>query len=176
MKYFTPELLARIRSEDDDVSWPAHDEWEVAIARYRRRLNKLVDKFPEGVSRFEEDSVCLHDARVLSIARQGEQLLMVLEPEPPATTAVVLTFTLEGTPVIDPEALPDGATGDWITWMYEEWDIDRKGNCWFEVLLTNGWSVRLRFRDFNYQILDRLFPAPPVAKESAQKPAVPRSA
>ncbi len=51
--------------------------------------------------------------------------------------------------------------------MYEEWDLDRQKRPTFEVLLGNGWLVKLRFRDFQYLIAQRLFPVPEVRVDPA---------
>jgi hypothetical protein len=160
MKYFTPELLSHLQSADDDLFEKAHDDWERAIVRSERRWKNIRAAFPAAVQRFNDDSVCLHDADLLSIGQERDRLVIVVQPEPPARTLVVLTFTLDGEPVIDPTALPgrEGVTRP--SWMYEEWDLDRQKRCLFEVLFTNGWSVKLRFRDFQYLIAQRLFPVP----------------
>jgi hypothetical protein len=126
MKFFTPTLLGRVQSLDDDVALPAHDEWERAIVRSNRRWKKIKIAFPKEVQHFDDGCICLHDARLLSIGREGDTFVMVLEPEPPAQTMVVLTFTLNGEPVIDPRALPGCSNSVWVTWMYEEFDVDRK--------------------------------------------------
>ncbi len=178
MKYFTPELLRRGDSLDDDVANAASEEWERAIVRYRRRWRTIRDALPAAVRKFRDDRVCLHDAELLSMGRQGDQFIMVLQPEPPAQTLVVLAFTLDGEPVLDPEALGERDHPTYASWMYEEFDLDRQRRCVFEVLLSNGWSVRLPFRDFHYVIADRLFPvrepavpAPPPAQPAVSKPA-----
>lgn len=176
MRYFTPELIVRVASEDDDVGIPAYDEWEAALAKYRRRIEKILGALPAEAHRFREERVCLHDARLVRMGRHGDRFLMVLDAEPPATTTVNLEFTLVGDPVIDPKALPYGGSGDFAMWMYEEFDIDRRGNCWFEVLLTNGWSVKVQFSDFRFAVYERLFPVTPKPAEQSQPPAVPRSA
>jgi hypothetical protein len=80
---------------------------------------------------------------------------------------VVLTFTLEDEPVIDDAALPDYKSTTWVVWLYEEFDLDRRKRCSFEVLLSNGWSVKLIFRDFQYLIAQRLFPVPKVIVDPA---------
>jgi hypothetical protein len=173
MKYFTPELLREVQSDDEDVSADAHDKWDRAIARYHRHWRKIRAAFPKSVQRFNDDSVCLHDAEVLSIGREGDQFVMVLQPEPPAQTMVVLTFTLDDESVIDPQALPGREGRTWAHWMYEEWDLDRQKRPTFEVLLGNGWSVKLRFRDFQYLIAQRIFPVPEVRSDPAFPPAPP---
>jgi hypothetical protein len=176
MKFFTPDLLQRGDSLEDDVADAASEEWERALGRYRRRWRAIRSALPKAAQRFHDERICLHDAQVLSVARDEDRLLILLEPEPPARTTVVLTFLLDGDPVIDPEALPDRGARTFVTWMYEEWDVDRQKRCTFEVLLTNGWSIKLRFRDFQYQIAERLFPAPraadtPVPAAAVSQPA-----
>jgi hypothetical protein len=159
MKYFTPVLLQGLASPNDDVADRAHEEWERALARWKRRWPKIKPAFPVAVQRFKESGLCLHDARVLSLAKNGETLVMVLEREPPAQDVVLLTFTLAEDPVIDTEAVSGHGDGRVVTWLYEEWDLDRRQRCWFEVLLSNGWSLRLCFTEFQYLVLPQILPA-----------------
>jgi hypothetical protein len=174
MKYFTPDLIQRGDSLDDDVADAAEEEWEQALVRYGRRWRKVRAALPKTVRQFhDEDRVCLQSAQLLSMGRQGDALVMVLEPEPPAQTVVILTFTLDGEPVIDPQALPGREGRTFVTWMHEEWDLDRQSRFCFEVLFTNGWSVKLRFRDFQYLIAQRLFPVLKVIVDPAFPPAQP---
>jgi len=148
MKYFTPELLNRFGSDDEDVSAAAHDEWDRAIARYKRRMARIKTAFPAEVQRFEQEHICLHDAEVLSIARQEERFVMVMHMEPPSQNLVILTFTLDGVPEIETEVFPGPTTTGRVFWLYEEFHLDRRKRCWFEVQLSNGCVIRLAFRDF----------------------------
>jgi hypothetical protein len=152
MKYFTPDLLERVGSLDDEIADAAHEEWERALVRCRRRWQKIKAAFPRAVQRFEAESVCLHDAQVLSMGRQGYTFVIVLKMEPPSDEMVLLTFDLAGDPRIDPTAVAGHGDDHFVTWMYEEWDLDRNQKCQLEVLLSNGWSVRLPFRDFQYLV------------------------
>jgi len=152
MKFFTADLIEKLNSRDDDVALPAHDEWERAIVRSDRRWKKIKQFFPKEVQRFDEESVCLHDAYVLGMGQVGNRFLFILQLEPPSRALVILTFTLDGGPVIDEQALADHPAIDRPLWMYEEFDIDRQKKLTFSVLLTNGWEVKLRFRDFQYLI------------------------
>jgi hypothetical protein len=179
MKYFTPDLIQRINSGDEDVEDAADNEWERALVRYERRWQKIRAAFPETVQRFNDDRICLHDAQLVSMGQQGNTFIMVLHPEPPAQTTVVLTFTLDAEPVIDTAAVPGRPQGNWVDWEYEEWNRDRRGRCTFEVLLGNGWLVKLYFRDFRYLIAERLLPVerlPTQAVTPPERPPVPRSA
>src|SRR5258707_10496869 len=110
MKYFTPELYARGNSRDDAELEGIEEEWELAIARYRRRWDKIKSAFPESVQRFDEQSICLHDAQVLSLGRHEQTFVLLLETEAPARKPVVLTFALEDEPVIQTGTLADGHT------------------------------------------------------------------
>jgi len=158
MKYFTPELLERLQSSDEDESEKADEAWDLAIKRSNRRMAGIKKWLPKGVRKFEEDRICLHDAQLLRMARHDDVIEMVLETEPPSRDLVVLSFRLSGDPEIDRAALPGRCESGRADWLYEEWDVDRAGRCHFEVLLSNGWSVKLPVRDLNYQIARRLFP------------------
>lgn len=173
MKFFTPELLERVASLDDDVADAADEEWEQAIARYHRRWQKIRSAFPPEAQRFQDEEVCLHDAEVLTMGRREEVFVIVLQKEPPSQDLVLLNFTLKGEPQINPTALPpDNASGP-TTWMYEEFDLDRTRTCRFEVLLSNGWAVRLGFREFDYVLAQKVLTD---VRLEAPQVAVPRSA
>ncbi len=156
MKYFTPELYIRGNSPDDAVVEGIEDEWERAIRRYRRHWNKIKRAFPEGVRRFEEARVCLHDAQLLHMGREQDRLLLVLEMEPPARNLVILTFTLLGEPEITTGVLPENLRESRPYWLYEEFNLDRQQTCGFEVFFSNGWALRLRFRDFQFVVAQPL--------------------
>src|SRR5439155_2117964 len=108
-------------------------------------------------------------------AQSGATLVMILQREAPARDVVLLTFTLTEDPVIDRKAISGHGDGNRVTWLYEEWDVDRRGRCWFEVLLSNGWSVRLCFSDFQFLVLPQILPARS-GPARRRKTAVPRSA
>ena len=156
MKYFTVELLNRLRSDNEDESALCHDDWEMALKRYRQREQRIKPAMPKSVGRFVDTHLCLHDARLLSMGRQDDTLVMVLEMEPPSRELVILTFTLDGAFHISEETLKGKSIAGIITWMYEEWNIDRRRRCCFSVLLCNGWMVDLAFRDFHYLFVQQV--------------------
>ncbi|HKI30441.1 MAG TPA: hypothetical protein VKA46_01020 [Gemmataceae bacterium] len=159
MKYFTPELVNRFRSLDDDVADAADDEWEEAIKRYHRRIRKIKPHFPEDLRRFKEQHVCLHDAEIFSMGRQGDQFVMLLETEPPSAKPVVLTFILEEAPTIETHLVKDARQGKPFYWEYEEWDLDRRKRPTLEVLLSDGSVLKLVFRDFHYLVAEPFVPS-----------------
>lgn len=159
MKYFTVDVLNRIRSDDDDVSALAHDEWETALKRYRQREERVKGVLPKEVRRFVDAHICLHDARLLNMGRQDDTFVMILEMEPPSRDLVILTFTLDGEPRIEDTALQGKSAADFVTWMYEEWNLDRRRRFCFSVLLSNGWMVEMAFRDFHYLTVQQVIPS-----------------
>lgn len=173
MKYFTPQLIARGNSPDPAIVQGVEADWERALRGYGRRWQKIKAAFPREVQRFDEEQVCLHDAQVISMGRQRDTFVMVLQPEAPAQDVVLLTFTLDGEPAIDPQALSGWDASGPVTWLYEEFDLDRSKRCWFEALLSNGWAVKLPFRDFQLLIAQKVFPA---AKVPLPPVSTPRSA
>jgi hypothetical protein len=152
MKYFTPELYARGNSPDETVVAGIEEAWEQALRRYARRWRKIRDNFPEGVRRLDEDRVCLHDAELLHVVRQGQSLLLILETAAPAHNLVILTFTLADEFQFLTDALPEDVRGPRAYWLYEEFDLDRHKRCWFEVFFTNGWALKLCFTEFEFLI------------------------
>jgi hypothetical protein len=74
VKYFTVELLNRIRSDDEGVSALAHGDWEAALKRYRQREARIKAALPRGVRRFLDAHVCLHDARLLNMGGRATLL------------------------------------------------------------------------------------------------------
>jgi len=169
-------LLTRIRSADEEISAEAHQEWEQAIIRSRRRWQKIQAAFPKKVQRFEEDQVCLHDAQVLSMGQHGRTFIIVLQTEPPTQQMVLLMFTLDQEPQIDTTALPGKPDSSYVTWMYEEFDLGRHKQCTFEVLLSNGWAVKLRFQDFHFLMGQQILPPKNDRAARVSPPPIPRSA
>ena len=47
MKFFTPDLLDRFGSEDDDVAFEANRELEARSEGYLRHLHEIAEKLPQ---------------------------------------------------------------------------------------------------------------------------------
>jgi hypothetical protein len=101
---------------------------------------------------------------------------MILEREPPSRDLVILMFTMEGELRIADAPLKGKSASDFPTWMYEEWDIDRHQRCCFAVLLSNGWVVKVRFRDFHYLIVQQVTASRNGRAAPLSSTAIPRSA
>src|SRR5215210_5284505 len=67
MKYMTPAILARSRSQDDTVAEVAIADWEQACARYNNYLERIQSSFPRSVRKLLQPNSNLHDAKVLTM-------------------------------------------------------------------------------------------------------------
>src|SRR5271167_2692454 len=103
MNYFTRDLVRRLGSANSAAVSAAHREWEEANERYEAHLRAIEPQLPPHVRAFND--LLLHDAIVLSIAREGDKLVMVLQKDIPPRDTVILTYHLTDEPLIDPEAI-----------------------------------------------------------------------
>lgn len=159
MKYFNRDLYRRCRSTDEAVLNAACDEREQANEAYEKHLAAIEPGFPPHLREFAE--LLLHDAKVQSIARQGNQLILVLHKDIPPRDLVILHYELEGEPVA--ESFAD-APADWsrpTTFDFDELNIERdkvsKIYCQ-SIVLANGWLMRLCFRDVHMTIAQSVYP------------------
>ncbi len=81
MKYFTKALIERYGSMDEAVARAADAEWEATLKCYEAALHTLEPDLPEQIRAFTR--LLLQGAMVLSIARQGDKLLMLLRKDIP---------------------------------------------------------------------------------------------
>jgi hypothetical protein len=105
----------------------------------------------------------LHDAKVQSIARQGNQLILVLHKDIPPRDLVILSYELDGELVVEPFG---DAPADWsrpTTFQFDELDVvrDGEGKLYSQsIVFGNGWLMRLRFRDVRVTVAQSMYPAP----------------
>jgi hypothetical protein len=164
VKYFTPDLYARGQSDDDDILDGADQLWEEAGERYAAYLRSIEPELPPGIRNIHENYY-LHDAVVLSVGRQGDTFVIVLQLDTPSYDAhsdlLLFTYELAGEPIIDREALPgEHRCEQPVEWMYDEVELvpGQPATCVQSVLLSNGWEVRLPMRDVRIQPLQSLIP------------------
>jgi hypothetical protein len=161
MKYFTPERYLRLGQLEDEAAFrAAQEQWERAVARYQNHLQRIAGALPAGLRRLIE-SVYLHDARVLDIwQRAASRCTITLQPESDRAHLVVLSYSLSEPPSIQHGVLPADACSQPVAWLYDELSLigaarngrSRKNKASasafvHDILLSNGWEIRLRFRD-----------------------------
>ncbi len=147
MKYFTPELFVKLQAGEDGAMEAADLAWENASDRYSRRLRKIKAALPPPIRDFIE-GYYLHDAEVLRIARLDDSFILEIRPESPPQELLFLIYSLVQPPTIEHDVLPGEYCSQAVRWLYDELDVIRGGQGFsHEILLSNGWQVRIRFRD-----------------------------
>ena len=178
MKYFTADLLRRFGADDPAIASAASDEWDQACERYNAQIKALKPRMTPGLQQIEENYY-LHDARIRAMGRQGTSFVIMLQLDTPPHSLLTFTAELADEPVIDTAALPTElrSTGEAVEWQYDELELvagEPAIWCW-RILLSNGWEVRLRFRDLHVQEAQALIPSPRNGSVQAVASAVPQT-
>lgn len=121
MKYFTAELLALGRSDDDRALDEQERLWEDASDRYVAYLDTVRPRFPAGLRTIDE-SYYLHDAIVCSMGRRDDTFVMVLRLDTPPQSILTFAYDLVEDPVVIKNAVPYDhfGTGPLVEWQYNE--------------------------------------------------------
>ncbi len=160
MNYFTPELHLRGQTAGPEEQSEVDHLWEEAVERYERQLQRIRPGLPPHLRSFL-DELLLHDAEVLSLARQRDQFLLVVRKSIPPRELMILTYALTAEPVIDTAALPGQDGSRVMQLLYNEFDVVPDGGQTVygeSILFSNGWEVRLRFRDVQVVRADPVYP------------------
>jgi hypothetical protein len=161
MKYFTPDLYVRGQSRDPEVVDEVERLWDEAGDRYVAYLDSIRHELPPGL-RFIDDHYYLHDARIRGMARQGNAFLITLQLDTPPQSLLTFTFDLLQEPAIQAGLLPPTLSQADAEWLYDEWEkVEGDSPTWsMSILLSNGWEVKLHFRDVSVQEAQAILPVP----------------
>jgi hypothetical protein len=164
MKFFTPELLIRFNSSNDEVADHADAEWEDAVRAYHKHLDGLRDQMPSSVKKLAD--LCLHDAEVLACDEPVEPLFPLSRFEPllrhslfPFWLGFAILSIRKGDEVVSLiYALCDRirkhpSIGDWPFsklrrhWLYDEVDVSPNlpGMFLHRVLMSDGTLMEIPF-------------------------------
>jgi hypothetical protein len=166
MKYFTPERYAALQDFSTDAAMNAADaDWEEAVQRYDAYYRSVENQLPRGMREIQS-GYYLHDADVSNMGRQGDRFLIVLQLDTPPHDLLVFEYDLTGEPFIDEQALPEALRSrGTVEWLYDEVELlsTAPSLCTHSILLSNGWEVRLPFREVCVRQLSPVMP-PRVAR------------
>jgi hypothetical protein len=165
MKYFTPHRYVQFQKIADETAfYAAHEEWDRALEDYGEHLRKIESFLPRSVQHFRKE-FCPHDADVLAIYRSDRTLTITLQLDFPKGVVLILTYSLVDEPEINRSALPEEHCSPRPLWLYEEFDIAQpvgsdQGHAVYvqDILLSNGWEIRLRFRKLSVSKREAVFP------------------
>jgi hypothetical protein len=161
MNYFTPQRYVALQDFSSDAAMNAADAtWEAAADRYRAYYRDIEGKLPPGFKKMQ-DAYYLHDAIIPEMGQQDGAFLMVLRLDTPPHDLLFFQYELAGVPVVTKDVLPAEHCGQGpIEWMYDEVELtsDNPLVCTHSILLSNGWEVRIPFRDVRVQQAEPWFP------------------
>ncbi len=196
MKYYTPELLDRFASKDEQTALAAQDELEDRSEEYDKHLKSIAKKLPPRFCELQE-RFYLHNARVLwpflpwhpcqmppsnaEIFREmtakmrrfdrsmPASLMLPVELDAPPRDLIVLHYR-----GVDPDKLNFELWRDsrlpTLRWLHDEVDVvPVNGGIEFlhGILFSEGIELQLQFADFDFAVLK------PMA--SASSPPSPRA-
>jgi hypothetical protein len=168
MKYFTPKLLARCRSLDDNEAEVADQAWQKAIAAYQGRLGQIRKSLPLGARQLLK-RISLHDARLLTIIHAwtstGGELCLTFRlarASDQSARGVELRYRLSGPVKVLPHEPPtsdDGPVSRWV--LHDEFNMvlkKKRGVFTHSLLLSGGLEfqipfVNLRLKQFGMVLL-----------------------
>ena len=179
MKYFTPELIARGKSNDNRVLNEVEAAWDDRCEQYGVYLDAVQGEFPPGLKHIE-DSYYLHDATVLGMGRRNGTFVIVLQLDPPPESLLIFAYQLVESPGINADALPEAVRfkGDVVEWQYDEIEkVAGSPPTWRQsILLSNGWEVVLHFTDVAVEEMQAILPPSRNGAVAAAPAALPQSA
>ncbi len=138
----------------------ADTAWEVAVEQYDAYLRSIVPELPKWVRNLL-DGYDFHDARVLSIGQGEHTFIISLQLDVPSQQLLTIIYTLAGHPEINKRAFVPPGGEHAALWLYEEIEVIREAEKRFfahDVLLSNGWVLRIPFSDVQL-VRRRQFPA-----------------
>jgi len=147
MKYFTPELLKRFNSRDDEVADAAHADFERAVTAYKEQLDKIDEKLPDNVRRLLSEFY-LQDAKVMLFLVRDDEFSIFLRPEGQRDESLMIRYLVTGKPRFNK---------NWLTgmpphlyWLYDEIGIRQKRRTTVfthSILFTGNRELQLEFSD-----------------------------
>jgi len=168
MRYFTPELLRRTRSRDEDVAEAASAEWDDRLDDYAEHLKSLRRAMPLQARRAVRRVPSLHDADFLGylVEKTAPRITLVVrlegrEGEPgPLMVFRYLTATPDSRQNIAAEQADVAMKGDPARHkariLLDEFDQADGNTFTHSVLLSNGRIFRAHFRDMSARRVEPL--------------------
>jgi len=173
MNYFTRERYLALQERGDEAMDAADAAWAEAAERYDAYLPSIRPEMPEPVRELV-DGFYLHDARLLSMGRRGDTFVISLQLDAPPNELLTITYGLAGAPEIKQDLFPWATSAAAPAWLYEEIELVRDGerqHFVHSILFSNGWEVRLPFRQVQVSTAYPTFPYPRTAKPVGEAPA-----
>jgi hypothetical protein len=159
MRFFTPELLARFRSNDERTAEKAADEWDGQSEAYASYWKRIRGQFPALFVRFQEDYY-LHDAQIVSAYPLHDRLFVNLRLDTPPHDTLLLVYHLVALPLLSAgPSPPESPVNAPIYWLYDEAEVlvpqktplfsfFSRPHFRHSILLSSGQELSIDFRNF----------------------------
>jgi hypothetical protein len=173
MNYFTRERYLALQERGEDAMDAADAAWAEAVDRYDAYLRTIRPEMPEAVRELL-DGFYLHDARVLSMGRRGDTYVISVQLDAPPNELLTITYRLAAPPEIKQELFTWAGPNATPAWLYDEIELVRDGeqsHFLHSILFSNGWEMRLAFREVQLATADPTFPYPRTSPSAARAPA-----
>jgi hypothetical protein len=163
MKFFTPQGYVALQDLSSDTAMNAADTaWQEAVDRYAAYYDSIAPLLPPCFRKMQSDYY-LRDAVVAGMGRRDYGFLIVLRLDTPPNDLLMLEYDLTAEPALETEALPPPYRSKGpVQWLYDE--VESTGSApaayLHSILLTNGWEVRLPFKDVRVEEAHALIPTP----------------
>jgi hypothetical protein len=110
------------------------------------------------------------------MGQRGDSFVISLQLDVPPNDLLTITYTLVGPPQVQQETFPWVTNASPVDWLYEEVEQvparDRKHFA-HSILFSNGWEIRLPFREVHTTTVFPLLPHPRTLKKG--EPPMPAS-
>jgi hypothetical protein len=159
MRYFTPQRYLALQNADPLAMNAADADWDEAVEHYDAYLQSIIQEIPETV-RSLLDGFYLHDARVLIIGQREDTFLISLQLDVPPKELLTITYTLAGSAKINKQGFSPPGGEHAPVWLYEEIESLRESDKQIfahDILLSNGWVLRIPFSDVKLEVADPVF-------------------
>jgi hypothetical protein len=167
MKYFTPDLLARFGSANDQIADSAQQEWEQAHEVYVKHLEAIGPMLPPPLQSLL-DRCYLHDAKVLTMALGDNSFSIMLKLDTPRGEWIELRYSLKGKPkfIVHPDLVEKDVP---LEWLYDEIAAtaeDNTNTLTHSILFTGGRELELSFDNLAWMVYQAVVsPVGPLQKE-----------
>jgi hypothetical protein len=154
MKFFSRSLYAQFNSSDPTLADEADEQWELAVAEYKRHLRQLSKVLPESAKKLSK--ICLHDAELINQKKMDPFLVrlpnvafvgVVQRVNDDTWLAYLIWYSLfdaihtTSVPVYTPFSKSN------VHWLYDEVDWSEAGKNRFihRILLSDGRVIVIPF-------------------------------
>lgn len=157
MKYFSPDIYARLQSTDPAAMDAADAAWQRAEEEYERRLMSIRPKLPQSALKIL-DETRLHDAEVLWMGRAAPVFAILLRLDTPSRATLLLNYFIAQPVQFQADMLPPNVSSPVMQWMYDEIDLgSQPGRFKHSILFSNGSQLEIEATEIQIATLDTLY-------------------